>query len=92
MYCAQYIYNPHTKNWQLEQTIRPDIIHRTQNIFLYLYTGHLEVVTLLINCGAEVTCKDKKGYTPLHAAAANGQIHIVKHLLNFRDEVSILAM
>lgn len=50
--------------------------------------GHLDVVALLINHGAEVTCKDKKGYTPLHAAASNGQINVVKHLLNLGVEVS----
>lgn len=51
------------------------------------FEGHLEVVALLINHGAEVTCKDKKGYTPLHAAASNGQINIVKQLLNLGVEV-----
>lgn len=45
-------------------------------------------MALLINHGAEVTCKDKKGYTPLHAAASNGQITVVKHLLNLGVEVS----
>lgn len=53
-----------------------------------LHKGHLDVVALLINHGAEVTCKDKKGYTPLHAAASNGQISVVKHLLNLGVEVS----
>lgn len=55
--------------------------------YLSSFEGHLEVVALLINHGAEVTCKDKKGYTPLHAAASNGQINIVKHLLNLGVEV-----
>lgn len=45
-------------------------------------------MALLVNHGAEVTCKDKKGYTPLHAAASNGQINVVKHLLNLGVEVS----
>lgn len=57
--------------------------------FLSSFEGHLEVVALLINHGAEVTCKDKKGYTPLHAAASNGQINIVKHLLNLGVEVRV---
>lgn len=54
----------------------------------FVSTGHLDVVALLVNHGAEVTCKDKKGYTPLHAAASNGQISVVKHLLNLGVEVS----
>lgn len=45
-------------------------------------------MALLVSHGAEVTCKDKKGYTPLHAAASNGQISVVKHLLNLGVEVS----
>ena len=57
--------------------------------FLSSFEGHLEVVALLINHGAEVTCKDKKGYTPLHAASSNGQINIVKHLLNLGVEVRV---
>lgn len=54
----------------------------------FLCQGHLDVVALLINHGAEVACKDKKGYTPLHAAASHGQINVVKHLLNLGVEVS----
>lgn len=49
--------------------------------------GHLDVVCLLVEQGAEVSCKDKRGYTPLHAAASNGQIAVVKHLLSLSVEV-----
>ncbi|KAK7944761.1 hypothetical protein WMY93_000489 [Mugilogobius chulae] len=31
---------------------------------------------------AEVACKDKKSYTPLHAAASSGMISVVKYLLD----------
>lgn len=61
-------------------------IDKKYYIFLF-FLGHLEVVSLLISHGAEVTCKDKKGYTPLHAAASSGQISVVKHLLNLGVEV-----
>lgn len=62
---------------------------KVNNVFCcFVSTGHLDVVALLVNHGAEVTCKDKKGYTPLHAAASNGQISVVKHLLNLGVEVS----
>lgn len=49
--------------------------------------GHLDVVRLLVEQGAEVSCKDKRGYTPLHAAASSGQIAVVKHLLSLSVEV-----
>lgn len=49
--------------------------------------GHLDVVCLLVNQGAEISCKDKRGYTPLHTAASSGQIAVVKHLLNLAVEV-----
>lgn len=50
-------------------------------------TGHLDVVCLLVSQGAEISCKDKRGYTPLHTAASSGQIAVVKHLLNLAVEV-----
>lgn len=43
---------------------------------------------LLIAHGAEVTCKDKKSYTPLHAAASSGMISVVKYLLDLGVDVS----
>lgn len=43
---------------------------------------------LLVAQGAEISCKDKRGYTPLHAAASSGQITVVKHLLNLAVEVN----
>lgn len=52
-----------------------------------LSAGHLDVECLLVEQGAEVSCKDKRGYTPLHAAASNGQIAVVKHLLSLSVEV-----
>lgn len=53
----------------------------------YTLAGHLDVVCLLVSQGAEISCKDKRGYTPLHAAASNGQIAVVKHLLSLAVEV-----
>lgn len=50
-------------------------------------TGHLEVVKLLLSRSNDKSCKDKLGYTPLHAAAASGHIEIVKYLLRMGAEV-----
>ena len=51
--------------------------------------GHIEVVKLLASHGAEVACKDKKSYTPLHAAASSGMISVVKYLLDMGVDVSV---
>lgn len=53
-----------------------------------LAAGHIEVVKLLASHGAEVACKDKKFYTPLHAAASSGMISVVKYLLDLGVDVS----
>lgn len=47
---------------------------------------------LLVSHGADVMCKDKRGYTPLHAAAASGQLDMVKYLLRLAVEVKWLVM
>lgn len=45
------------------------------------------MVKLLASHGAEVACKDKKSYTPLHAAASSGMISVVKYLLDLGVDV-----
>ncbi|KAK9830686.1 hypothetical protein WJX74_002706 [Apatococcus lobatus] len=42
--------------------------------------GYTEDVKKLLEMGAEVTARDKKGYTPLHFAAGQGRLDIVKFL------------
>lgn len=53
--------------------------------------GHLEVVKLLVASGAEVDCKDKKAYTPLHAAASSGMSSTVHYLLGLGVQVGEAA-
>uniref|UniRef100_A0A671V4C5 Ankyrin repeat domain 52a n=1 Tax=Sparus aurata TaxID=8175 RepID=A0A671V4C5_SPAAU len=60
------------------------VSHRTQN---RVTPGHAEVVKLLVSRSADKSCKDKQGYTPLHAAAASGHIEIVKYLLRMGAEI-----
>lgn len=48
------------------------------------------MVKLLVSHGAEVTCKDKKAYTPLHATASSGMISVVKYLLGLGVDVSLM--
>lgn len=56
-------------------------------LFVFIVLGHIEVVKLLVTHTAEVTCKDKKSYTPLHAAASSGMISVVKYLLDLGVDV-----
>uniref|UniRef100_A0A8C2X8N2 Ankyrin repeat domain 28 n=1 Tax=Cyclopterus lumpus TaxID=8103 RepID=A0A8C2X8N2_CYCLU len=54
----------------------------------HLEVRHIEVVKLLASHGAEVACKDKKSYTPLHAAASSGMISVVKYLLDLGVDIN----
>lgn len=49
----------------------------------------MEVVKLLMSQGADVKCKDKQGYSPLHAAAVSGQLDVIKFLLTVVSEVKM---
>lgn len=59
--------------------------------FCVFPVGHAEVVKLLVSRSADKSCKDKQGYTPLHAAAASGHLEIVKYLLRMGTEVSVFT-
>ena len=50
--------------------------------------GHCDCINTLVGSGADVNAKDKKQYTPLHSAAAGGQSHAVKLLLELGANVS----
>ena len=56
------------------------------------FPGHLEVLKLLVARGADLGCKDRKGYALLHTAAASGQIEVVKYLLRMGAEVRVQSM
>jgi len=43
--------------------------------------GHTDTVKALLDAGADVNAADVTGWTPLHAAAYNGNLQIVKLLL-----------
>uniref|UniRef100_A0A8C8IR10 Ankyrin repeat domain 52 n=1 Tax=Oncorhynchus tshawytscha TaxID=74940 RepID=A0A8C8IR10_ONCTS len=61
--------------------------HRGPHRLSPLPSGHLEIVKLLVSRSADAMCRDKRGYTPLHAAAASGQIEVVKYLLRLGSEI-----
>eukprot|EP01032_Pedospumella_encystans_P009143 gene9143-10790_t len=46
------------------------------------YKGHLEIVKLLVENGADMNVQEKDGYTPLHWAAYKGHVEVVDYLLS----------
>lgn len=44
--------------------------------------GHLDIVTLLIDKGANINSRDSNNCTPLHIAAKYGRFCVVKYLIN----------
>lgn len=44
--------------------------------------GHVDVVKLLLEKGADLTVANNSGWTPLHAASLNGHIEVIKLLLD----------
>jgi ankyrin repeat protein len=53
--------------------------------------GHLDVVKMLVQWGADLNKPDSNGYTPLAAASNNGHVQIVKFLLNELDSAASLS-
>lgn len=44
--------------------------------------GHLKIVKILVDAGADLKCKDKDATTPLHLACAEGSIEVRSPLFN----------
>ncbi len=49
------------------------------------FVGHLEIVRLLCDRGADVEARERWGWRPLHWAAYNGHISVVKELIEVRN-------
>ena len=53
--------------------------------------GHVDVVKSLLENDADIGCRDRNHFTPLHGAAASGQVSVVRVLLDFGAKVSYKA-
>src|SRR3990172_1504749 len=67
--------------------VNQTIENRVTPLFIASYKGHVEVVSLLLNKGANVNQARKDGYTPLYIASQNGHINIVHLLLKFNGKL-----
>jgi ankyrin repeat protein len=53
--------------------------------------GHVEVVKLLLEKGADMTAADNEGWTPLNSASLDGHIEVVKLLLEKGADVTVAS-
>ena len=51
--------------------------------------GHLEVVKILIEHGAEIEAIYKDGYTPLYIASQNGRLDVVEYLISQQANINM---
>ena len=65
------------------------LIDQLKYIMFLILLGHVEVVKILLENDADIGCKDRHHFTPLHAASASGQVSVVKVLLDHGAKVSI---
>ena len=63
--------------------------HRNTPLHMAAANGHVDIVTLLLRCGADPSMRNEKGNTPLHWAATNGQQAVVEILLK-QQHVDVL--
>ncbi|CAG8905457.1 unnamed protein product [Penicillium egyptiacum] len=57
--------------------------------FFHPSNGHLEVIKVLLDDGAEVTVTDNDGWTPVNAASSNRHLEVVKLLLENGADIGV---
>ena len=58
-------------------------------LHLALQAGQLDVVCMLIECGANVSVRNKDAFrTPFHVASQNGQLEVIRMLIERGTDVS----
>ena len=56
-------------------------LFQINNIMMRIFSGHLDIVKLLVKSGANVNSTTKTNSTPLRAACFDGHYEIVKYLV-----------
>jgi ankyrin repeat protein len=65
----------------------PKDSYRRTPLHLASENGHLEIVQLLLDRGADVKAADRNGWTSLYRASENGYLEIVQLLLNYSADI-----
>ncbi len=68
-----------------------DFIDRATPLHLASQRGHNEVVHTLIKLGADVTARNKKGWTPLHLSSRRGHVEVIRTLFEHGPGVKAQA-
>lgn len=68
-------------------TLNPDLLESKNDagltpLNLAAYIGQMEIITFLLDKGADIFTGDNEGSMPIHNAAANGQKEVVEFLVN----------
>ncbi|MFH4974570.1 hypothetical protein AB6A40_001279 [Gnathostoma spinigerum] len=78
----------------IKEGIYPDRPHpRTGAYAIHVAAakGYIDVLALLIRAGADVSCKDRDGWTPLHAAAHWGERECISLLVESGASLTVLT-
>ena len=59
------------------------------SLYLAARKGHIEVLKLLLDKGADISVANADGWTPLNAAASSGHLEVVKLLLDQGADISV---
>ena len=60
-------------------------------LYVAALKGNIEIITTLLECGADINYTTSNDATPLHAAASEGHVEAIKTLLNNEADINCTA-